>query len=179
MDSRKVIDEVFAEFKKLTGREYKRVETYMMEDAEIAMVLLGASVETAVYAARKIREEEGLKVGIIAPRVFRPFPFDVVRDAIDISPNLKAVVCMDKSAPGGAMGALFNEVSAGAYSTKNRPIMTNYIYGLGGRDFSVAEAQRIMREQKAHIDAGYITTEIQQFSGVRGPKLGFFKTRRD
>jgi len=179
MDSRKVIDEVFAEFKKLTGREYKRVETYMMEDAEIAMVLLGSSVETAIYAAKQLREKEGLKVGIIAPRVFRPFPFDVIRDAIDISPNLKAVVCMDKSAPGGAMGALFNEVSAAAYSTKNRPIMTNYIYGLGGRDFSVAEAQRIMKEQKAHIDAGYITTEIQQFSGVRGPKLGFFRTRRD
>jgi pyruvate ferredoxin oxidoreductase alpha subunit len=36
-----------------------------------------------------------------------------------------------------------------------------------------------MREQKAHADAGHITTEIQQFSGVRGPKLGFFTTRRD
>jgi len=57
--------------------------------------------------------------------------------------------------------------------------MTNYIYGLGGRDFSVTEAQRIMKEQKAPIDAGHITTDIQQFSGVRGPKLGFFRTRRD
>jgi len=179
MDSRKVIDEVFAEFKELTGREYKRVETYMMEDAEVAIVALGSSVETSIFAAKQIREEEGLKVGVIAPRVFRPFPFDVIRDAIDISPNLKAVVCMDRSAPGGAMGALFNEVSAAAYSTKNRPIMTNYIYGLGGRDFGVEEAKRIMREQKAHADAGYITTEIQQFSGVRGPKLGFFTTRRD
>jgi len=103
-----------------------------------------------------------------------------VRDAIDIVVrNLKAIVVWSKSAPGGAMGALFNEVSAAAYSTKNRPIMTNYIYGLGGRDFSVTEAQRIMKEQKAHIDAGHITTDIQQFSGVRGPKLGFFRTRRD
>ena len=96
-----------------------------------------------------------------------------------MSADLKAVVCMDRSAPGGAMGALFNEVSAAAYTTKNRPIMTNYIYGLGGRDFGVKEAKRIMREQKAHADAGHITTEIQQFSGVRGPKLGFFTTRRD
>jgi len=173
MDSRKVIDEVFAEFKELTGREYKRVESYMMEDAEVAMVLLGSSVETAVLAAKQIREEEGLKVGIIAPRVFRPFPFDLIREELDRE-NLKAIVCMDKSAPGGAMGALFNEVSAAVYSTKARPIMTNYIYGLGGRDFSIDEAKRIMREQKAHADAGHITTPIQQFSGVRGPKLGFF-----
>jgi len=177
MDSRAVIDEVFKEFKDLTGREYKRVESYMMDDAEVAMVLLGSSVETAVLAAKELREKEGIKVGIISPRVFRPFPFDLVRDELDRE-NLKAVVCMDKSAPGGAMGALFNEVAGALTSTKVRPMVTNYIYGLGGRDFSIEEAQRIMREQKAHADAGYITTPIQQFSGVRGPKLGFFETRR-
>ncbi len=179
MDSREKIDAVFAELKELTGREYKRVETYMMEDAEVAMVALGSTVETARLAAKQLREEEGLKVGVIAPRAFRPFPFDLIRDAIDMSKDLKAVVCMDKSAPGGAMGTLFNEISASAYGTQNRPIITNYIYGLGGRDFAIDEAKRIMKEQKAHADAGYITTEIQQFSGVRGPKLGFFKTRRN
>ena len=177
MDSPPVIDAVFAEFKKLTGREYKRVETYMMEDAEVALVLLGSSVETAVLAAKQLREEEGIKVGIISPRCFRPFPFDLIREALDTS-SLKVVCCMDKSAPGGAMGALFNEISAAAYSTNARPLITNYIYGLGGRDFAVDEAKRIMKEQKAHADAGHITTNIQQFSGLRGPKLGFYETRR-
>jgi pyruvate ferredoxin oxidoreductase alpha subunit len=177
MDSRKVIDEVFAEFKALTGREYKRVETYMLEDAEVAIVVLGSSVETAILAARELREEEGIKAGIIAPRAFRPFPYDVIRDVIDASP-IKSISCLDKSAPGGAMGALFNEVSAAAYTTSNRPLITNYIFGLGGRDFSVEEAKRIFKEQKAHADAGHITTPIQQFSGLRGPKLGFFETKR-
>jgi pyruvate ferredoxin oxidoreductase alpha subunit len=177
MDSPPVIDAVFAEFKKLTGREYKRVETYMMEDAEVALGLLGSSVEPAVLAAKQLREEEGIKVGIISPRCFRPFPFDLIREALDTS-SLKVVCCMDKSAPGGAMGALFNEISAAAYSTNARPLITNYIYGLGGRDFAVDEAKRIMKEQKAHADAGHITTNIQQFSGLRGPKLGFYETRR-
>ncbi len=177
MDSRSVIDEVFADFKALTGREYKRVESYMMEDAEVALVLLGSSVETAVLAAKQLREEEGIKVGIVSPRCFRPFPYDLIRETLDTS-SLKVVSCLDKSAPGGAMGALFNEVSAAAYTTQARPMMTNYIYGLGGRDFAVDEAKRIMREQKAHADAGHITTPIQQFSGLRGPKLGFFETRR-
>jgi pyruvate ferredoxin oxidoreductase alpha subunit len=177
MDSSKVIDSVFAEFKEISGREYKRVETYMMEDAEVAMILLGSSVESAILAAKQIREEEGLKVGIIAPRCFRPFPYDLIRDALE-TPSLKAVVCMDKSAPGGAMGALFNEVSAAAYTTSNRPLMSGYIYGLGGRDFALDEIKRIFKEQKAHADAGFVTTNIQEFSGVRGPKLGFFKSRR-
>ena len=174
-DSVPVIDEVFEEFKKLTGREYKRVESYMMEDAEVAIVALGTTVETARVAAEELRKEEGIKAGVVAPRVFRPFPFDEIRDALA---NVKAVAVLDRSAPMGAMGALFNEISAAMYTTPNRPLITNFIYGLGGRDFPVSEAKRIFKEQKAHADAGYITTPIQQFSGVRGPKLGFFETKR-
>jgi pyruvate ferredoxin oxidoreductase alpha subunit len=177
MDSTKVIEQVFADFKALTGREYKRVESYLLEDAEVAIVALGSSVETAILAAEELRKEEGIKAGVIAPRVFRPFPYDLIRDVIDGSP-LKALAVMDKSSPGGAMGALFNEVAAAAYTTSNRPMITNFIYGLGGRDFSVEEAKRIFKEQKAHIEAGHITTPIQQFSGLRGPKLGFFETKR-
>ena len=177
MDSRPLIDKVFEEFKKLTNREYKRVESYMIDDAEVALVVLGSSVEPAIMAAERLRKEEGIKAGVIAPRCMRPFSYDLIRDIIDAS-QLKAISCLDKSSPGGAMGTLFNEVSAAAYSTKTRPLITNYIYGLGGRDFSADEAMRIFKEQKAHADAGHITTEIQQFSGVRGPKLGFFETKR-
>ncbi|MCK5854775.1 MAG: 2-ketoisovalerate ferredoxin oxidoreductase, partial [Sulfurovaceae bacterium] len=84
----------------------------------------------------------------------------------------------DRSSPGGAMGAFFNEVSAAMYTSESRPLVTGFIYGLGGRDFSIAEAERIYAEQQAHADAGHITTDIQQFSGLRGPHLGFFKTAR-
>jgi len=174
-DSRAIIDDVLEEFGKLSGREYKRVESYMMEDAEVAIVALGTTVETAIVAAKELREEEGIKAGVVAPRCFRPFPFDKVRDALA---NVKAVACLDRSAPGGAMGALFNEVSAAIYTTDARPLVTNFIYGLGGRDFSIEEAKRIFKEQKAHVDAGKITTDIQQFSGLRGPHLGFFQTKR-
>jgi len=177
IDSIPVIDEVFADFKKLTGREYKRVEAYMMEDAEVALVLLGSSVETAILAAKELREE-GIKAGIIAPRCMRPFPYDLIRDALDTA-SLKAICCLDKSSPGGAMGALFNEISAAAYTTKSRPLISGYIYGLGGRDFSIKEAKRILLEQVDHAKAGHVTTKIQQFSGVRGPRLGFYETKRN
>ena len=174
IESRDVIEDVFAEFTKLTGREYKRVESYMMDDAEVVIVALGTTVETARVAAEQLREE-GIKAGVVAPRCFRPFPFDDIRDILE---NVKAIAVLDRSAPMGAMGALFNEISAALYTTPNRPLITNFIYGLGGRNFSVEEAKRIFKEQKAHVDAGHITTPIQQFSGVRGPKLGFFETKR-
>lgn len=174
IDSRPVIDEVFAELKKATGREYNRVESYLMEDAEIAIVALGTTVETCIVAAKELRAE-GIKAGVVAIRCFRPFPFELVREALK---DIKAVSVLDRSSPGGAMGAFFNEVSAALYTTQNRPLVTNYIYGLGGRDFSMKEAKRIYMEQQAHADAGHITTDIQQFSGLRGPKLGFFQTKR-
>ncbi len=175
MDSRPVIDDVFIEFEKLTGRKYNRVESYNMEDAEVAIVALGTTVETARVAAEQLREDEGIKAGVVAIRVFRPVPFDQVREALK---GVKALTVMDRSSPGGAMGAFFNEVSAALYTTDTRPLITNYIYGLGGRDFSIEEAKRIFKEQKAHADAGHITTDIQQFSGLRGPHLGYFKTQR-
>ncbi len=175
MDSRSIIDEAFAEFKELSGREYKRVESYDMEDADVAIVALGTTVETCRVAAKELREETGIKAGVVAVRCFRPFPYDQVRDALE---NTKCVAVTDRSSPGGAMGAFFNEVSAALYTTPKRPLVTNFIYGLGGRDFSIEEAKRIYTEQQAHADAGHITTDIQQFSGLRGPKLGFFQTKR-
>ncbi|MDD3591876.1 MAG: 2-oxoacid:ferredoxin oxidoreductase subunit alpha [Sulfurovum sp.] len=175
MDSRPIIDEIFADFEKVSGRKYNRVESYDMEDAEVAIVALGTTVETARVAAKELRAEEGIKAGVVAIRCFRPFPFDMVRDSLE---NVKSVAVLDRSSPGGAMGAFFNEVSAALYTTPNRPLVTNFIYGLGGRDFSISEAKRIFKEQKAHADAGHITTDIQQFSGLRGPHLGFFQTKR-
>jgi len=175
MDSRPIIDEVYAEFEKLSGRKYNRVESYLMEDADVAIVALGTTVETARVAAQQLRDEEGIKAGVVAIRCFRPFPFDQVREALE---NVKCLSVLDRSSPGGAMGAFFNEVSAALYTTSSRPLVTNFIYGLGGRDFSIDEAKRIFKEQQAHADAGHITTDIQQFSGLRGPKLGFFQTKR-
>lgn len=175
IDSRPIIEDIFAEFEKLTGRKYNRVESYMMEDAEVAIVALGSTVESARVVAKYLRENEGIKAGIVAPRVIRPFPFDAIRTALE---NCKAIGAMDRSAPGGALGMLFNEVSAAVYTTSSRPLVTNYIYGLGGRDLTLEQIKDIYRELKKNADAGEITTKIQQFVGLRGPKLEFFKTRR-
>ncbi|ADV46994.1 2-oxoacid:ferredoxin oxidoreductase subunit alpha [Nitratifractor salsuginis] len=177
MDSYTVIDRVFDEFEKKTGRKYKRLETYMMEDAEVAILALGSTVETSILAAKQLREEEGIKAGVVAPRCIRPFPFEELRESLA---GLKCVAALDRSCPMGAMGALYNE-TCGALATipaDQRPMVTNFIYGLGGRDFSVEEAKRIFREQKANADVGYITTPVQQFSGLRGPKLGFYEMKR-
>jgi len=175
MDSMTVIDDVFAEFEKLSGRKYNRIETYDMEDADVVFIGLGTSVETARVAAKEIRKEQGIKAGVLAIRCFRPFPLEEVRDALE---GVKSIGVTDRSSPGGAMGAFYNEVAAAMATSKSRPMVTDYIYGLGGRDLSIENCKEIFRDQQANIDAGHITTDLQQFIGLRGPKLGFFKTAR-
>ncbi len=172
LDSRSVIDDVFAEFEKLTGRKYNRVESYLMDDADVAIVALGTTVETALLVAEQMRKDEGIKAGVVAPRCFRPFPFDGIREALK---DVKAIACMDRSSPGGALGALFNEVSAALHAGKNDAIMTNYIYGLGGRDLTVDTIKEIYRELDKNAKSGQRSGKIQQFVSLRGPKLEYFE----
>ena len=173
MDSRDVIEKVFAEFEKKTGRKYNRVESYLMEDAEVAIVALGTTVESAVMAAEEMRKN-GIKAGVVAPRVLRPFPFDDIREALS---NVKAVACLDRSAPGGAMGMLYNEVAAAMYSSGNFVPMVNYIYGLGGRDMTQEHLKGIYKDLAECAKAGKIIGKVQKFSGLRGPTLEFFEQK--
>lgn len=174
IDSMPIIDEVFAEFEKISGRKYNRVEAYDMEDADVCVIGLGTTVESARVAAKEMREE-GIKAGVIAIRCFRPFPYEELREALE---GVKSIAVTDRSSPGGAMGAFYNEVAAAMATSKSRPMVTNYVYGLGGRDISIENIKTIYKEQQANADAGYITTDIQQFTNLRGPHLGFFKTAR-
>ncbi len=170
MASKDVVEEIFAEFKELTGREYKVVESYGMEDAEIAIVCLGSTYETAMITIDQLREE-GIKAGVVAPRLFRPFPLEEVAHELQ---KVKAVACMDRSAPGGTVGALYNEVSGALFNTPARPLMSNLIYGLGGRDMTVAGLKDIFRTLDKEAKDGKLSGNIQRLIGVRGPELSFY-----
>jgi pyruvate ferredoxin oxidoreductase alpha subunit len=173
MNSKKVILETFKEFKELTGREYKLVETYGEADADIAIVCLGSTFETAMLAIKQLKEE-GINASVVAPRVFRPFPLEEIAEALQ---NVKAVACMDRSAPGGTVGTLYNEVAGALINTPARPIISNLIYGLGGRDMTVALLKDIYRTLDKEAKEGKLAGKIQRFVGVRGPELSFYEAQ--
>ncbi len=164
------VEEVFDAFAEKSGRKYNIVEEYLMDDAEVAIVALGTTVETAEMVAKMMREE-GIKAGVVAPRLFRPWPYEQIKKALS---KVKAVACLDRSSPNGAFGALYNEVTASLYQSDNHPVITNYIYGLGGRDFTIDHAKEIFKELDANAKEGRPTTPLQQFVGLRGPKLSFY-----
>jgi len=163
------IDAVFAEFEKLSGRKYSQLECYSMDDADVAVVCMGTSVETAREVALEMREK-GIKAGVVGIRVLRPFPFAKIADILK---DVKAVGALDRSAPGGAAGALFNEIADSLFNTDSKMLLSGYIYGLGGRDLTKKHLVDLYTELQANADAGKLLTQQQQFIGVRGPKLAF------
>ncbi|MBL0708431.1 MAG: 2-oxoacid:ferredoxin oxidoreductase subunit alpha [Sulfurimonas sp.] len=163
------IDETFADFEKYTGRKYNQVETYDIEDADVVILCLGASVETAREVAHEMREK-GIKAGVVGIRVIRPFPFMAIREALK---DIKAVAVLDRSSPNGAAGALFNEVAGALVNADTKVLLSGYVYGLGGRDLTKKHIVALYTELQANADAGKVTTQEQQFIGVRGPKLAY------
>ena len=163
------IQQAFDDFEKLTSRQYNFIEEYDTADADVAIVAMGSAVETAREVAKDMRAE-GIKAGVVGIRVFRPFPFAQIAETLK---DIKSVAILDRSSPNGAAGALFNEISAALYNTDSKALLSGYIYGLGGRDLTKAHLVALYKELQANADAGKVTTQLQQFIGVRGPKLSF------
>jgi len=163
------IEEAFAAFEKLTGRKYNQVEKYDMDDADVAVVCMGTSVETAREVAREMREK-GVKAGVVGLRVVRPFPFMEIAAALK---DVKAIAALDRSSPNGAAGMLFNEIAGALFNTDSKALLSGYVYGLGGRDLTKKHLTDLYTELQANVDAGKVLTPLQQFIGVRGPKLAF------
>jgi len=76
------LKQAMSEFADLTGREYAVVESHRMEDAEYAIVGMGSYIDTAEATVDHIREQLGIKIGVVHITSFRPFPSAEVVDAL-------------------------------------------------------------------------------------------------
>jgi len=135
----KVIEDVFEEFAKISGRKYNMVEEYMCDDAEYVAVVLGSAFGTMKVAVDSLRAK-GLKVGVCMPRIFRPWPADKLAKILD---GKKAVAVMDKHLSVGAYGPMYPEVASAMISCEKIPKAYNFIYGLGGKDVKVADYESV------------------------------------
>lgn len=163
--AREVIEEVGAEYGRLFGRSYGLVDPYRLEDAELAVVLLGSEVGRVRDVVDEMRAQ-GKKVGLLRLRAVRPFPDEhVVRQLL----GLRAVAVMDRSfAPGAAGAPLFHEVRAALYDHRSQaPLVVNRIYGLGGRVLRNDDVREIFAELEA-LAGGDSTIPAIRMVGLRG-----------
>lgn len=134
-----VYQEVAREYAPLSGREYKVLDLYRMEDAEVAVFLLNSAGETAKDTVDALRAR-GIKAGLIRPNIIRPFPAEQLRTALR---NVKALLVGERADSYGAEGGnLTHEIrSALQADPLNKTIVLSRIFGLGGKDFYADDAE--------------------------------------
>ncbi|MCD6385146.1 pyruvate synthase [Candidatus Sumerlaeota bacterium] len=138
----KRINEVFEEYGRLSGRYYSVIEKYKMEDAEVAIFILNSAYDTATQAVDNLRAQ-GKKVGAMSLNVIRPFPADEVREALK---NVKVLVVCDRQDSYGSWGGnMTHEIkSALKDDPDNKTYVISRVWGIGGRDFYIEEAEELL-----------------------------------
>ncbi len=162
-NAKKVILEVADEFYKLTGRKYGLFEEYKMDDAEIGIVVMNSTAGTAKFVVDKLREQ-GVKAGLVKPRVYRPFPVEEIAESLK---GLKALAVMDKADSFNAAGGpLFTDVTSALYGRADGIPTVNYIYGLGGRDVKADDIEKVFNDLAEIAKTGEVKS-VYNYIGVR------------
>jgi pyruvate ferredoxin oxidoreductase alpha subunit len=143
----KKIETLANEFNDIYGRYYGGlVDGYMLDDAEIVVMAMGSVIGTVKDTIDMLRKE-GVSVGLLKVRSFRPFPVDAVRKALK---NAKIIITLDKNiSVGKNEGALCTEVKACLHNTKMRIPVIGFMLGHGGRDIPMSTIVNIVDKAKA------------------------------
>jgi len=135
-----VYDAIAREFKERFGRYHPIVETYRTDDAQYAFVMMDSFATKAKDAVDRLREN-GVKIGLLRPRLLRPFPEQQIQEALA---GKKGVAVIDQNLSMGKGGVLHTEIASALYGRHDAPpILASFIGGLGGRDISAEEFYEI------------------------------------
>jgi pyruvate ferredoxin oxidoreductase alpha subunit len=133
-----VFESLAHELAALSGRSYRIVDAYRLDDAERAIVALGSTAGTVKEVVDELRHD-GQRVGVLEITSFRPFPADAIRSALD---GVMRVSVLDRADSPGGIPPLHAEVAAVLYGSGIE--LEGHVYGLGGRDLHPAEIREVL-----------------------------------
>ena len=136
------IEETGREYEKLFGRFLGQIDPYLCDDAEFVFVTSGTAGYTARVAVDELRAK-GVKAGNLRIKVFRPFPFEKVKEVLTRVP--KAAV-LDRNCSYGHHGIFYQELKSALFGEPKAPALFGYISGLGGRDITVDMFHEIAKD---------------------------------
>jgi pyruvate ferredoxin oxidoreductase alpha subunit len=114
-------------------------------------------------AVADVLREKGEKVGVLRLRMFRPFPAKEVAEALK---NAKAVAVFEKARSFGApSNPLAMEVRTALYDLPERPMVTDFVIGLGGRDVPPTTLVEGLEKTKEYLKKG--EAPLYETLGVR------------
>ncbi|MGB2798703.1 MAG: transketolase C-terminal domain-containing protein [Dehalococcoidia bacterium] len=128
--------EVDREFGDVFGRSYGGTHWgYRLEDATLVLMAMGSVATEATVAVDQLRQR-GHRAGLLALRVYRPFP---KQDVISSTKEAELIIVFDKNISYGYEGATCSDLKAALYGNSIQVPVHNYIIGLGGRDVKARE----------------------------------------
>jgi pyruvate ferredoxin oxidoreductase alpha subunit len=174
--AKKCIDQVAQDYKRQFGHFHGGlVDCYATADAEIILVAMGSQVSTLREAVDRLRDQ-GVKVGLLKIRTFRPFPAEQVREAVK---NAAIVVVLDRALSMGFQGILTGDVKAALYDAPKRPLVMGMLAGYGGREVTLETARSIVDQARRNADLGTVTSTME-FVGLQPNLLNSTsRTERD
>jgi len=146
-----VYDEIANTFSLQFGRTYDAVENYKCDDADIVFVMIGCFATKAKDAVDELRTA-GKKVGLLRPRLLRPFPSQHIQRLLS---GKKGIAVIDQNVSIGKGGIIHSELASVLYGKKNSPAaILSFIGGLGGRDITAEEFYEMADLTEKAADSG-------------------------
>jgi pyruvate ferredoxin oxidoreductase alpha subunit len=160
MSGLSVYDEIAAEFADRFDREHPAVEAHRCDDAEFVFVMMG-SFATKARAAVDCLRAAGRRVGLLRPRLLRPFPAQAFVGHLT---GKRGVAVIDQNLSLGKGGVLHTEVTSALYGYQGAPLLVSFIGGLGGRDITPEEFFTMVQVLEEAAQAGQAPTPRLLFS---------------
>jgi len=157
-----IILQGWKEFGDIFGRYYCPVESYKAEGAKTLLLTMGSYSETAKVTVDE-RQAKGDSLGLLRLRLWRPFPFEELRQAVK---GVETVIVFDRCISFGMGGPVFSEVKSALYGEEPRPKIVGIVGGLGGRDMSAEDFGYVIDRGKEIAEKG--SDRILEVVGVRG-----------
>lgn len=162
-----VYKEACREFEKEFGRKYDTIEEYRLDDAEYVLVMTN-SFSTLGKAAVNRARDQGIKAGLLRPRLLRPFPEEDIRNALK---GKKSVAVIDQNISVGKGGILYSEIASCLYNEKHRPFLMSFIGGLGGKNISPEEFafifDQLARGEEAEVETPHLLYTQQEWEEMQ------------
>jgi len=140
------IEQVARDFERAFGRYYGGlVDSYCVEGAEVVIVTMGSIVGTIKDAIDEMRAE-GIKVGLVKVRCYRPFPAAALRKALS---GAKVIAVVEKDVSIGNEAGLVTDLKASFYNSDIRTPIIGFVAGLGGRDITIKDIRKMVEKALA------------------------------
>jgi pyruvate ferredoxin oxidoreductase alpha subunit len=165
-------DAIADEFADEFGRSHPSVEAYRCDDADVVFFMIGSFATKAKEAVDRLRDA-GQAVGLLRPRLLRPWPSQALRRALE---GVRGVAVIDQNLSLGQGGVLYTELASTLYGVDKPPLLASFIGGLGGRDIGAEEFYEIVAVTRRAADRGqapeprllYTETELRELRKLQG-----------